>query len=337
MTPIIEFLDPHSLEFVLGEANCTSVMWQNKTDGFGSIEIHIPKAVPKLKHGLIIHICRDIPEPYGIITCVKLKSNETVVIGSTLSRVFDWRYMQNDGFDVTLSTSGGIGKLICLCAKHGCIGDNDNDFFGKPSLFDYTDDGVSVSIEAGMQTSCLELMTTVAREGKYCFGCTVKNNSMNIFTYPYKDSGACFDADTEFSEDMIYTSACDSHRNVFGFSLGNENEGYTYFISSLSEDVSGTERRILNLGRFSSFPNAAVREKKLLLTPSESIEATVRLKYLKDFSLGDIITIKKPSWNFSKKLAVTSVQEVWEDKYSCNVTFGIPQETVYRKLLRIHK
>ena len=335
--PIIEFLNPENLEFLCGCADYTSLIWENKTCGFGSIEVHIPRPDKRITHGLIIHLCRDIPEAYGIITTVTATNHETVIRASTLSRVFDWRYLQNDGFDVTLSTSGGTGKLICLCGKYGLIGDNDNDFFGKPAIFSYPDEALTVEAKTSLQSSCLELMTSVAKEGSYCFGCTVENGQIKLFAYPYTDKGHIFSISDSIVSELKYTSSCDSHRNVFGYSFGTDEDGYIYRAYPHNKSFSGTNRRMLNIGRYSQLPDAVLREKAALLTETESVEAKINLPYPESFALGEIVTIKNPAWDFSKKLAVTSVREIWEDKYSCDVTFGFPQETVYRKMLRIYR
>lgn len=335
--PILEFLHPHSLDFICGCTDYTSLVWENKTDGSGTVEIHIPRVDTRINHGLIIHLCRDIPEPYGIISSVRITAHETTVYASTLSKVFDWRYMHADGYDIQLSATYGVGHLICLCAKYGCIGDNDNDFFGKPTIFSYQDDSVTAVSDTSIDTSCLELMTSIAREGKYCFGCTVENGQLKLFTYPYTDKGQTFDVSSHAIGDLVYTSSCDSHRNVFGYSVGSEEEGYVYRTYPMYESYKGTERRIINLGRFSRVPTAEIREKSALLTESESVEAKLRLPYPQMFSLGEIIEVKNKDWDFAKKLAVTSVKEIWEDKYSCRVTFGFPGEAVYRKLLRIYR
>lgn len=335
--PVIEFLNPDNLEFICGAADYTSLVWENKTNGCGSIEVHIPRVDLRIAHGQIIHLRRNIPEPYGIIIAVKMSVNETVIHASALSRVFDWRYLQNDGFDVTLSSDEGVGKLICLCGKYGLLGDNGNDFFGKPAIFSYTDDGVSARAEASLQSSCLELMTSVAREGNYCFGCTVENGRIKLFAYPYTDKGRTFDVGTTAVGELSYTASCDSHRNVFGYSLGNDEEGYTYRSYPQSDVTSGTERRVLNIGRFSRIPYDVLREKQSLLGTSETVEAVINLPYPEAFSLGEIINITHKDYGFSKTLAVTAVREIWEQKYSCRVTFGFPCETVYRKMLRLYR
>ena len=334
MRPIIEFLDPKNLGFYEGCSDYTSLVWENKTSSTGNFEIHIPRALPQICHGLIVHICRDVPEPYGIITCVKMYDTKTVIIGSMLSKVFDWRYMQNDGIDVTIAGSS-TGHLICNCAKYGCVWNNANDFFGKPAVFEYPHEGVSASIKGDMQTSCLELMTSVAREGNYCFGCTIEQGAIKVFAYPYTERELTINSNTH-AEGFCYTSSCDSERNVFGYSLGDSESGYVYKTSSKG-GFSGTERRMLNLGRFETAPGSIIREKTALLTPTESVDVKLRLKYPEEFSLGDILTVENPDLGFSKKLSVTAVREVWENKYSCEVTFGIPQETVYTKLLRIYR
>ena len=335
--PIIEFLNPETLEFLWGCADYTSLVWENKTCGFGSIAVHIPRPDTQITHGMIIHLCRDIPEAYGIITTVTVTNQETVVRASTLSRVFDWRYLQRDGFDTTLSSAEGTGRLICLCAGYGLSGDDDNQFFGKPTVFSYPEENIHISINASLQTSCLELMTSVAMEGNYCFGCTVSGSQLKLFAYPYTDKGQTFNiADTTVS-DLKYTSSCDSHRNVFAYSSGTDDQGYYYKTYPHGSDVSGTEKRMLYIGRYSKTPTAILREKAALLNESESVEAKINLPYPESFALGEIVTIKNPAWDFSKKLAVTSVREIWEDKYSCDVTFGFPQETVYRKMLRIYR
>ena len=335
--PIIEFLDSHTLEFVCGTADYTSLVWENKTYGFGTIELHIPRVDTRIKHGLIIHLCRDIPEPYGIIIAVKLSEGETVVYASGLSRVFDWRYMQNDGYDVTLSSGQGTGKLICNCGKYGLLGDNNNDFFGKPALFSYPVESYFAEIKTSFTSSCLELMTSIAKQSEYGFGCTIEKSQLKLFSYKYTDLGHTYDVSTFAVGDLVYTSSCDSHRNVFGYSVGSETDGYIYNIHPSMDRTSGTDRRMLNIGRFSKIPAGVLREKEAMLTTSEAVEAVINLPYPDAFSLGEIINITNTSWDFSKKLAVTSVKEIWEQKYSCRVTFGFPPETVYRKMLRVYR
>ncbi len=338
MRPLIELLNGSDLSFAGGIADYTSLRWENKTDSCGSFEIHVPVALPYVTDGIIVHLCRDIPEPFGVVTSVTLSKKGTVINGSMISRMLDWRYPQRDGYSARYSTSQGIGHALCLCAQSGLLAEDDNNgFFGASPVFSYTKEGQTVSIEADMQTSCLELMTSIARDGQYCFGCTVEGGQFKLFTYPYKETGMVLDSKDGCIYDLTYTLSGDSERNVFGYSLGNEEEGYIHRLSSGSASYSGVERKMLNLGKFSSAPSSIIREKRALLTKNRSIEAKLRLAYPKNISLGDIVTIKSSQWGIEEKLTVSAVSEVWEDKYSCNITFGNPQETAYRKLLRIYR
>lgn len=329
--PIISVLSGTDLSFCKAYRNYTSLRWENKSAGPGDFEFHLPFE-EKITCGNIVKLSCDITEPYGVILYVKLKRNETIVIGKMISQLLAYRYPIKDGTDISYFTSQGVSELICLAAKYGCTYEKDY-FFGNPLVLSSEKEDESVSYDGSLSESCLEAMISIADDAKKQFTVIIEKNTVKITAGNYTDCGIIFDSSFGGLYDESYSASADNSRNVFTYSL-KDGDSYFYQRYPVLSQPEGAERKVLYLGKFDSSPGYELRKKRSSLTESECFEANIMPSLRTKIHAGGKIKIKKPEWNIDKTLNITSVTDVWEEKYSCSVIFGNSQPTVYEKLIQ---
>ena len=102
------------------------------------------------------------------------------------------------------------------------------------------------------------------------------------------------------------------------------NETHDFDIKEFFLDAKGETNEGISLEEYTAILDSLGNEK--LAVPSESFEFKVRsIDYRENWDLGDIVNIKKESWNIYEKKRITEVEEVFErGKYEVIPTYGMP-------------
>lgn len=115
----------------------------------------------------------------------------------------------------------------------------------------------------------------------------------------------------------------DENRILRSITLVNE-KTHDFDIREAFVDAKNQSNTNLTEDDYNAILDDLGREK--LTNPTESFEATVHsTHYRKYWDLGDIVNIKKESWNIAQKQRITEVEEIIEKgKYSVTPVYGTP-------------
>ncbi len=333
--PILEFFKDDLQNLVYVSSDYTSLLWENCVSDSGRFEIHIPVIAADIQPGMIVKCERGQREPYGIVSYVSLneKDDSTVIMGNMLSHLLKFRYFDNDYDSHRLASSKGAGRIICTAAS---LDANlyMNMFFNKQMLTDYEDEDVNVEFEFGLFSSNFDIMKAIAENTDFGFYCTIDSGAFKAGAYKSRDNGVCFNTDFGEISDLVFTKSDDNLRNAFNYTVTTDGVG-DYVRGN--RDISGLDRREIYLGNFTHTPSRIITQKKKDFDTVKSISGTVHIPYIDRFNVGEIVTVEKKDWGLSEKLVISSVTEIWEEGYKCSVTFGKPQDTAYRKILKLVK
>ena len=152
-----------------------------------------------------------------------------------------------------------------------------------------------------------------------------------------------FSEEYENLNSIKYTENTQLHKNVCVIG-GQENEGYKYYETVGDTTSTGYNRRetyyeasdVSSEGLTWAQYVAALRAKgQMVLDQSraaDTFECTIRINgnfvYGRDYDVGDVVTIEKPSWGLSKDMRLTEVTEVYETEIPrLDVVLGDPLPT----------
>ena len=329
--PIVSVLSGEDLSQICAFADYTSLRWENKSAGAGDFEIHLPRCI-KIPCGSVVKLSGNIREPYGVVIYVKLTETETVLIGKMLSKLFSWRYPLKDGDDLTYTSGEGVSKLICNAAKYGCT-DSGNYLFGNPVTVLCNSGTGTVQYEGSLSESCLEAMSSIANDAKKTFKVTIESGSVTVWAGDYEDSGIILGSKCGGLKNPSFTYGIDNSRNLLAYSL-KDGDGYVYQTYPALSKPTDTARRVLYIGRYDAVPGAEIRRKKNYFLETDSFEAEVLPGVRSLIAAGKKAKIEIPEWELSKEYNITSLTDIWEEKYSCRVVFGNSAPTAYEKIIQ---
>lgn len=155
-----------------------------------------------------------------------------------------------------------------------------------------------------------------------------KNNTRYEFS---EDSSNLDSTEYTYSSSNIVTdvlvggSGEDDDRILRNVTSRNSNsETHDFDIREIFVDAKNQSNKDLTEEEYNLILDNLGKEK--LAGPTESFEADVTaINYRKYWDLGDIVNIKKESWNISQRQRITEVEEVFEKgKYNVIPTYGTP-------------
>ncbi len=359
----------YGLEYICTIGVYTSLQWENCFNTSGQVEIHIPMLyfadyISSVDLDCFVKINREVKEAYAIIQYIEFSTDtngksEAIIKGRTLSYLWSWRTPTLRNAD---EYAAGSIKLTKTTISHnfrtivessyrvpGQTSLVDNlQFWGGISYVDGTTDSEKYEFNSSISDthSILENYCKTVNCGYFCRPVIASDNTlrMEITIYsPTENNNVVFDFERGNISKFNYVKTNDGEKNAYYYLKKNVNNIIqnseivtTYNYDNIIGSIN-TKPKVVYCGTFEVTEEASASGQKKLSefnkTESADGEAEVRYyDYLTDFNIGDIVSVSNSAWGISLKKPVYSVKETWENSYSCSVTFGEPQDIVYKKL-----
>lgn len=134
----------------------------------------------------------------------------------------------------------------------------------------------------------------------------------------------------------------DSNLNYFNAAIiAGQGEGADREIVIIEDDKIGIEKYVTFIDARDLKTKDELKERgqnkldndfKELFSFDAKLNNDGSFQYERDWNVGDIVTIQNKNWNVTKHVRVTQVEEVYEDTFKINITFGDVLPTLAEKI-----
>ena len=366
--PILTFYN-YNLEYIGAVGVYTSLQWENCFYTSGQVEIHIPMTyfidyINTVGLDCFVKINRDVNEAYAVIQYIEFSTDSTgkaeaIIKGRTLSYLWSWRTptLRNES-----EYSAGSIKLVkasvmlnfktIVTSSYNVPGQSslmdDLRFWNGIIFVDNTTDTEKYEFNSSISDthSILENYCKAVDCGYFCRPIIDGDNGlkMQITVYNAKENNtAVFDFARGNISSFNFVKTDDGAKNSFYYLKKNANNVIendkvvtTYNYDNIVM-LKSDRPKVVFCGSYEVTDEGVASGSKKLeeLTATETADGQTEVTYydyLVDFNVGDIVTVANSNWGVSLKKTIYSVKETWENNYTCAVTFGEPQDIVYKKL-----
>lgn len=350
MKPIFLNVYDRDLNFLGVIDSYSSLRWRRKYFEAGEFELSINPTTNNYRllgaDNIIVRSDLTENDEFGIIDSWKFKENKnkvTIIVYGRFGLFLLNRRIIKERINYSGSYIGGFKKLLSSMRPFDKLDISDNDIVSEKVDYQCTYKNVYTYHEKLSRASNIG--------GKIVLD--LKNKRYKYVNYIGKDRTEVQKENTryEFSEDksnLDNTEYTYSRKSmVTDVLVGGIGEGTNRILKTVTNVTSNTHsfdiremfldarnesNEGISIDDYSAILENLGREK--LTEPTETFETTVySTDYRKYWDLGDIVNIKKESWNMIQRKRITEVEEIIEKgKYDVIPTYGNPIAETFKEI-----
>lgn len=321
----------------------TSLRWRRKYFEAGEFELHLQATeynIKLLKKDNIV--VRGESEEAGFVKSIEVieseDSTELVVIGRFLSYLL-YRRIVKSRINFTGKILAGMRKVLNEMTPFSILEIQDTDIDSDIIAFQVTYKNVYKHInKLSLASNVGFRIIPDVKNKKLLF-----QNFIGVDRTTEQKENSLYEFSEEYSNIEQADYLFDSSSLCNYVLIGGEGEGDSRVLVTIDNtsglhdfdivetfvDAKSESKGELTDNEYKEILKQKGKENIKEITESINFDVYVR-DYKKKWDLGDIVTVKKESWNISKNLRITEVEEVIEEsKITVTPTFGTPLAETY--------
>lgn len=334
----------------------SSLRWENRWSASGAFEIHLSPTKINMSifepFDIVELICgEDTPtEKYGIIISAEFIHNENgsefIVRGKMLSSVLGFRLVGDLSGSTSSNASTVMGKIVFGAFESDAPDSRkqNRQIFGQSPNVTFVDTNEEYAdYEWNENKTALDWLEEISAKTEVGFYCSIDfpEKIFHFYTDVYRANANLINLQIRECREIRAVKSIDNYINaiveILDMSASTGTEIYLPFTYERRNDECADIRRI----EASVIHNLRTEFRDSYFKGYEdcedinNIEADMSsspLKYMRDYKVGDVCTVRVPEMGMAAELPIDGVTQVWEDAYTVSVSFGKKQKNVFEKI-----